>query len=106
MNITNVVIGWAYDKQLYTPDDGLLDPDGYKQHWTLLQDRKTNKTTMAKCVEDLNRCSLKFEKATEYFQDEPKKGSRGVLLRGPKDSIKKFSVNEGITYNSTSWNFK
>ena len=106
MNITNAVIGWAYDKQLYTPDDGLLDPDGYKQHWTLLQDRKTNKTTMAKCEEDLNRCSLKFEKATEYFQDEAKKGSRGVLLRGPKDSIKKFSVNEDITFNSTSWNFK
>ena len=36
MNNTNAVIGWAYDKQLYTPDDGLLDPDGYKQHWTLL----------------------------------------------------------------------
>lgn len=106
MNITNAVIGWAYDKQLYTPDDGLLDPDGYKQHWTLLQSRDTNKTTMKKCEQDLNRCSQEFEKATEFFQDEPKKGFRGVLLRGPKDSVKKFSVNEDMSYNSTAWSFK
>jgi hypothetical protein len=30
MNVTNAVIGWAYDKNLYIPDDGVLDPEGYK----------------------------------------------------------------------------
>jgi len=106
MNMTNAVIGWAYDHNLYTPDDGLLDPDGYKFHWTLLQDRATNKTTFAKCAGDLAKCSKSFEKSTEFVKDEPEKGSRGVLIRGPNDSIKKFSVTEDLFFNSTAWNFK
>lgn len=106
MNITNAVIGWAYDKNLYIPDDGLLEPEGYKFHWTLLQNRATNKTTFAKCEQDLVKCSRSFEKATEFNQEKPTEGSRGVLIKGPKDSIKKFSVTDSLTFNSTSWNFR
>ena len=72
----------------------------------LLQDRETNKTTFTKCDQSLERCSKEFDKATAYTREEPTKGSRGVLLRGPKDSIKRFSVNEDISWNATSWSFK
>jgi hypothetical protein len=74
MNMTNAVIGWAYDKNLYIPDDGLLDPENYKNYWTLLQDRSTNKTTIAKCDFNLNTCIKTFEKATAYNKAEPDKG--------------------------------
>lgn len=60
MNMTNAVIGWAYDKNIYIPDDGLLDPDNYKNFWTLLQDRSTNKTTFAKCDSSLSSCTKTF----------------------------------------------
>ena len=106
MNITNAVIGWAYDKKLYVPDDGLLDPDNYKGFWTLLQERATNKTTFAKCEGSLAKCSQEFEKVTAYDRDDPEKGSRGVILKGSKDSIQKFSVEEFIVFPKNYWNFR
>jgi hypothetical protein len=106
MNMTNAVIGYAYDKNQYIPDDGLLDPENYKNFWTLLQDRSTNKTTFAKCDSTLNSCTKSFDKATAYDREEPDKGSRGLLIKGSKDSIQRFSVNEEIKYNSTAWSFK
>ena len=106
MNMTNAVIGWAYDKNLYIPDDGLLNPDNYKNFWTLLQDRTTNKTTIAKCDSNLGICSKAFDKATLYSKEEPDKGSRGLLIKGSKDSIQRFSTNEEFTYNLTSWSFR
>jgi hypothetical protein len=71
MNMTNAVIGWAYDKNLYIPDDGLLVPENYKNYWTLLQDRSSNKTTFAKCDSNLNTCTNSFDKATAYNKEEP-----------------------------------
>lgn len=106
MNMTNAVIGWAYDKKLYTPDDGALNPDGYKNFWTLLQDRSTNKTTFEKCDAGFATCVRSFYKATAYFKEKPDKGSRGLLVKGAKDSIQRFSPTEDIKYNATAWSFK
>jgi hypothetical protein len=106
MNMTNAVIGWAYDKNLYIPDDGLLNPDGYSKFWILLQDRNTNKTSFQKCDKNLDACSKEFDKLTKYDSAKPTEGSRGVIIQGMKDSIKRFSVDEDIKYNSTAWSHK
>ena len=80
-NITEAAIGYAWANHLININEGILDPEGYKKFWTILQDRETKKVTVEKCDKDWGRCVADFDKATKHpVGGDEKLGSRGVLL--------------------------
>jgi hypothetical protein len=100
--IKSAVIGFAYHRNLYVPDEDAFDGDAYKGFWMLLQDRATNKTSLEKCDNNWNTCTKDFDQKVKLTGKDT--GFRGIMLQGPKDQIKRFSPNEKVS-GPPHWNF-
>jgi hypothetical protein len=105
-NITQAAIGYAWAHNLIAMQDGILDPDGYKNYWTLLQDRESKKVTFEKCDKDWGRCYQEFDKAVQIIDGDDKQGSRGVLLQGPKNGVRRWSPNEDNLIDPQHWTLR
>jgi hypothetical protein len=83
-----------------------LDGENYKKFWTVLQDRESKKVTFEKCDKDWGRCVTEFDKAVKITDGEDKQGSRGVILQGPKNGVRRWSPNEDNLIDPVHWTLR
>jgi len=82
---------------------GILILKDTKKFWLLLQDRDTKKVTFEKCDKDWGRCVKDFDEKTVQKNGDENLKSRGVMLRGTKEKILRFSKNEDNLVWAKHW---